>query len=354
MKWDYRALLRGNVKRRLIGSAVTLAVLGAGAYGFQLQYPAANTGRACSGMLPVDSVLDLAGKSRLYLLGLGFDVSSWQFDVSDDVTEPPGLATRCIVDGVEISIETTVGVHNPYASYTFQRDQESFPVPLNAGWQGFIVTEKLDQATASVLLSCKNWESKDGSGIFVTAGSPYDAEVTEDVRLKLARVVTGTAQRAAEKTGCVTEPGDASKLTAPDADARTVAADDATGTCKGMTSASTVRETAAEASPVEECLLTGSLQLTAKYGPFSDASDAIVNGKYGGHDTPAGVDSSTAWTSATCQGALGIGYYHASPVETSDREFTSRPLTKSERADLQRFAEQSAARHGCDSPAALP
>lgn len=353
MKWDYRALLRGKVKRRLVGSVVTLAVLGAGYYGFQLQYPAAKTGRACNGMLPVDSTLDLTGKSRLTLLGLGYDVSSWQFDVSHDVTEPPGLATRCIVDGVEISIETTAGAHNAYGVYTFQRDQDSFPVPLNAGWQGFMVTEG-EESTASVLLSCKNWSPRDGSGILVAAESPYDTQVTKAIRLKLARVVTGTAQRAAETTGCVTSPGDTGKVTAPDANARTVAVDDARGTCKGMTSASTVRETDAETSPVEECLLTGRLLLTAEYGPFSDASDAVVNGKYGGHDTPSGVERSAAWTSATCQGALGIGYYHASPVEGNDRSFTSNPLSKSERADLQLFAEQSAARHGCDSPAALP
>lgn len=353
MDRNYRALFRGRGRRRLIGSAVALAVLGAGCYGFQLQYPAARTGRACSGMLPVDSVLDLAGKSRIYLLGLGFDVSSWQFDVSDDVTEPSGLATRCIVEGIEISIETSAGAHNAYGAYTFQRDQESFPTPLNAGWQGLMVTDD-KQATASVLLSCSNWTSREGSGVLVTADSPYGTEVTEDVRLKLARVAAGTAERAADKTGCVTEPGDTGRLTAPDAGPRIVTAADATGTCKGMTSVPNVRETAAAKAPVEECLLTGSLQLTAAYGPFSDASDAVSNGKYGGHDAPSGIDTSTAWTSATCQGALGIGYYRASPVEESERRFTSRPLTGSERADLRRFAEQSAARHGCDNPAALP
>ncbi|MCL8016809.1 hypothetical protein [Streptomyces sp. AS02] len=167
-------------------------------------------------------------------------------------------------------------------------------------------------------------------------------------------MVTGTAQRAADKTGCVTAPGNADELTAPAAAARTVSAGDATGTCKGMTSVSAVRETAAGVSPAEECLLVGSLQLTAAYGPFNDASDAVVNGKYGGHDTPSGVERDTAWTSATCQGALGIGYYNASPVEGNDRRFTSNPLTKSERADIQRFADQSAARHGCGSPVELP
>jgi hypothetical protein len=351
MKWDSRALFRGKGRRRLIGSTVALAVLGAGYYGFQLQYPAAKTARACSGMLPVDSVLDLAGKSKLSLLGLGFEVSSWQFDVSGDVTEPAGLATRCEVDGIEIAIETTGGAHSAYAA--FQGDEKISVVPLEAGWQGFMVTDDLE-STASVLLSCKNWSPKEGSGILVTADSPYDTEVTESIRLKLAQVATGTARRAADKTGCETQSGDTGKLTAPETTARTVSADAATGTCKGMTSVLKVQETAAAMAPVEECVLVGSLRLFAEYGPFSDASDAVVNGKYGGHDTPSGVEGSTAWTSATCQGALGIGYYHASPVEGSDREFTSTPLTKSERADLQRFAEQSAARHGCVAPAALP
>ncbi|WP_069766557.1 hypothetical protein [Streptomyces sp. LUP47B] len=351
MKWDSRALFRGKGRRRLIGSVVTLAVLGAGYYGFQLQYPAAKTARACSGMLAVDSVLDLAGKSKLSLLGPGFDVSTRQFDVSGDVKEPAGLATRCTVDGIEIAIETTAGAQNAYGAY--QDDEKTSPVPLNGGWQGLMVT-KNEEATASVLLSCKNWSPKEGSGILVTADSPYDAEATESIRLKLARAATGTAQRAAEKTDCQTESGNTGKLAAPEATARTMPAGTATGTCKGMTSAQTVRETAAAKSPVEECILVGSLRLVSAYGPFSDASDAVVNGKYGGHDTPSGVDRSTAWTAATCQGALGIGYYHASPVEGSDRKFTSVPLTKEERADLEHFAEQSAARHGCAAPAALP
>jgi hypothetical protein len=341
------------MKRRLISSALTLAVLGAGYCGFQLQYPAAKTARVCSGMLPVDPVLSLAGKSKLSLLGLGFHVSSKQFDVSGDVTEPVGLATRCDVDGVVISIETTSGAYNAYGFYSFQRDQESFPVPLDARWHGFMVTDA-DEATASVLLSCKNWTPEEGSGILVVGESPYGSEATQAVRLDLARTVTGAAQRAAEKTSCATEPGDSGKLTAPAAEATTVSASDATGTCKGMTSVKKVRETAAGTSPAEECLLVGGLQLAAAYGPFNDASQAVVNGKYGGHDTPRGVDSSTAWTSATCQGALGTGYYHASPVEGSDRKFTSDPLTKEERADLEHFAEQSAARHGCGAPAVLP
>lgn len=348
MKWDSRALFRGKGRRRLIGSAVTLAVLGAGYYGFQLQYPAAKTARACSGMLAVDPVLDLAGKSKLSLLGLGFDVSSRQYDVSGDVKEPAGLATRCTVDGIEIAIETTAGAQNAYGAY--QDDEKTSPVPLSGGWQGLMVT-KGEAATASVLLSCKNWSPNEGSGILVTADSPYDVEVTGAVRLKLARAATATAQRAADRTGCETEPGDTSKVTAPAADARTVSAGAATGTCKGMTSAPTVRETAAAKSPVEECVLVGELRLVAAYGPFSDASEAVVNGKYGGHDKPSGVDRSTAWTSVTCQGALGTGYYHASPVAGSDRKFTSDPLTKEERADLEHFAEQSAARHGCGAPA---
>lgn len=201
MKWDQSALFRGDVKRRLISSALTLAVLGAGYYGFQLQYPAAKTARVCSGMLPVDPVLSLAGKSKLSLLGLGFHVSSRQFDVSSDVTEPPGLATTCDVDGVVISIETASGAHNAYGFYSFQHDQDSFPVPLDAGWQGFMVTDE-DEATASVLLSCRNWTPEEGSGILVVGESPYGSEPTKAVRLDLARTVTGAAQRAAENRLC--------------------------------------------------------------------------------------------------------------------------------------------------------
>ncbi|WUD72876.1 hypothetical protein OG937_14810 [Streptomyces sp. NBC_00510] len=352
MKWNDRISLRKNGRRKLLVSAVTLVALGAGCYGFQLQYPAAKAGRACGGMLPVDPVLDLAGKSRMSLLGGGFEVGSRQFDVSDDVKEPAGLAVRCDVGGVEISVETTAGALNALGVYTFQDEQESLPVPLDAGWQGFMVTKDAG-ATASVLLSCDNWEPEQGGGLLVAAESPHDIEVTESVRLQLARTVTETARKAAETTGCATKPGDAKRLTAPAASATTVPAAEAEGTCKGLTSATEVRETPAEAAPVEECVLSGHLQLAAAYGPFNDNSQAVMNGAYGGHDKPSGVDGTSVWTSATCPGALGVGYFHASPVDGSDRHFTSKPLTASERADLQRFAEQSAARHGCDSPAKL-
>lgn len=91
----------------------------------------------------------------------------------------------------------------------------------------------------------------------------------------------------------------------------------------------------------------GSLRLVAAYGPFRDASAAVVNGKYGGHD------ASPAWTSSSCQGALGVGCFHVSPVEGSDRKFTSDPLTGTERADLEHFAGRSAARHGRGASAKL-
>jgi hypothetical protein len=264
---------------------------------------------------------------------------------------PPVWQRDARVDGIEIAIETSAGAQNAYGAY--QDDEKATPVPLNGGWQGLMVT-KNGEATASVLLSCRNWSPEEGSGILVTADSPYDVEATESLRLKLARAAVGTAQRAADKTGCDSEPGDSGKLTAPSADARKVSAGAATGTCKETTSAPTVRETDAAKAPVEECFRGDSLRLVAAYGPSSDASGAVVNGKYGGHDAPSGVDSTSAWTSAACQGALGVGYYHATPVEGSDRKFTSDPLTKAERADLEHFAEQSAARHGCRNPSALP
>ncbi|MFI2304188.1 hypothetical protein ACH5AL_35975 [Actinacidiphila glaucinigra] len=352
MKWEDRTWLRKNGGRRLIVSAVVLAALAAGYYGFQLQYPAAKAGRACGGMLPVDPVLELAGKSRLSLVGAGFDADSRQFDVSDDVKEPGGLAVRCEVGGVEVSVETTAGAHNAYGAYTFQREEQVLPVPLDGGWQGFMVTGNGD-ATASVVLGCGNWAPERGAGILVTATSPSGTELTAGVRLALARTVTATAQRAADSTGCAAEPGDPDRLTAPAAGATTVPATEAKGTCKGLTSATEVRETPAEAAPVEECVLAGHLQLAAAYGPFNDNSQAVAAGRYGGHDTPSGADRTSVWTSAGCQGALGIGYYQASAVDGSNRDFTKTPLIASERADLQRFAEQSAARHGCGSPAKI-
>lgn len=341
-----------STKRRLIGSAVALAVLGAGGYGFWQQYPATKISRACSGMLPVGPALDLTDQSRFSLLGIHFDVSSGQYDGSFDVTEPPGLTTSCrLGTDVDVRVETAVGAHNAYAEFT--DEGSDLPIPLNAGWQGFM-TGGEEGGTAVTLLTCKNWSAQQGSGLLVTAGASFGDQSGEEGRLDLARVVTGTAQRAAEQTGCETDFGDADELTAPATDPESVPADKASGTCEGTTSAGTVRETAAGTSPVEGCELSSSLRLTAEYGPFSDASEARVNGKYGGHDTPSGTDRTEAWTTATCEGALGTGYYHASPAKDSDRDLEKEPLTQAERADLAHFAEESAARHGCETPAALP
>lgn len=329
--------------RRYLTAAAAFLVLLAGGYGFWLQYPAAKVGRACSGMLPVGEILDLSGKSRLSLFGSGFETGG----DSGEVTGPADLKTHCRAGNSQVHIETATEATTQYGIYTFQREDDVLPVPLGSGWQGFTAG-----SAASVLLNCSNWSVRDGSGI-LAAVSLWDFDNTADTRLELVRAVTKVARNAAEKAGCKTTFGTERGLKSPAAAAETKPAGEASGTCEGLSSSAEVRETAASVAPVEECVLVGDLQLRAEYGPFSDRSRAVQNGKYGGHDTPSGAESSTAWTSATCRGALGVGYYHASPVESSDRSFVSDPLTKQERADLTHFAERSATRHGCGAPTAL-
>ncbi|MFJ6390664.1 hypothetical protein ACIQJT_23990 [Streptomyces sp. NPDC091972] len=330
--------------RRYLTAGVAFLVLLAGGYGFWLQYPAAKVGKVCSGMLPVGEILDLSGKSRLSLFGSAFKSSG----DSGEVTDSADLDTHCRAGNAQIHVETATEATTQYGSYTFQRRDDVLPVPLGAGWQGFTA-----ESGASVLLSCSNWTAREGEGI-LAAVSVWDFDNTADMRLELARAVTKVARNAAEKVGCKTTFGSEGELRSPTADAETKPAGEASGTCKGMSSTAEVRETDASVAPVEECVLVGDLQLRAEYGPFSDRPGSVGNGRYGGHDARSGVDGSTAWTSASCQGALGVGYYHATPVESSDRKFTSDPLTGKERADLTHFAKQSAARHGCGAPAALP
>ncbi|MFE3036644.1 hypothetical protein ACFXKY_33940 [Streptomyces canus] len=321
-----------------------LLVLFAGGYGFWLQYPAAKVGKVCSGVLPVEEILDLSDKSRLSLFGSGFKSRG----DSGDVTGAADLDAHCRAGNAQIHIERATEATTQYGIYTFQREDDVLPVPLGAGWQGLTAG-----SGASVLLNCTNWTAREGSGI-LAAVSVWDFDNTADRRLELARAVTKVASNAAEKVGCETKFGSESELKSPPGAAETKPAGEASGTCEGMTSTAEVRETDASVAPVEECVLVGDLQLRAEYGPFSDRSDSVANGKYGGHDAPSGAEGSTAWTSASCQGALGVGYYHVTPVESSDRKFTSDPLTEKERADLTHFAKRSAARHGCGAPAALP
>ncbi|MGW7406902.1 hypothetical protein ACWGI9_24810 [Streptomyces sp. NPDC054833] len=267
------------------------------------------------------------------------------------MSERTGLSVACQVNGVEVHVGPSAGNISPFGSYTFQQGNDVLPVPLGDGWSGFLVAGQEDGLGVSVLLNCTNWEPSRGSGIPVTADTDTDTDsASASGRARIARIATLTAKKSAEKTGSDAEPGSRISRVDPQSTTTRKSADRATGTCAGTHSRSSVRETAARSAPVEYCLLGDELRLWASYGPFSNTAETRCDGPYDGYDKPSGLRPGTAWGTATCAGAQGMGLYTVSPVEGSDRRFDSRPLTAREWQDLRQFAQRSAARHHCSSP----
>ncbi|MFF3325893.1 hypothetical protein [Streptomyces sp. NPDC002889] len=324
------------------GAAVTAAALAGGGYlWLERHSPEHKLSEACSGMLPVAETMAVTGDD--------FKLSSWGYDVSSGVVEPPGLAARCHIGSTWVDIQTASGAHSPFGDYTFQRRDDVLPVPLGSGWSGFIVAEEEDELGASVLLDCPDWNSREGSGILVTVTKSYTDAHSTSARRNLARVAAGTAQRAAERTGCHADPGTRIERVdpAPPPPDTSVAAEFPKGTCTGLTSHRAFRETAADTAPVEHCVLEDGLALHAEYGPFARSES---DGEYGGQSRPAGNARHFAWASARCQGADDIAMYWATPTENADREPSKQLLNAAELNDLRRFARDSAARHGCSAP----
>ncbi|MFF4400522.1 hypothetical protein [Streptomyces sp. NPDC001480] len=265
------------------------------------------------------------------------------------MSAPAGLSVACQVNGVEVHIEPSAGSISPFGVYTFQQGDDVLPIPLGNGWSGFLVAEPEGGVGVSVVLDCANWKPSRGSGILVTADADTDTDTDTDgagpsASARLARIATETARKAAGKFGCTAEPG--STISTVDSRSTTArkSADRAEGTCAGTRSRSRVRETAARTAPVEFCVLGDELRLMASYGPFANTAETRHDGAYGGFDKRSGLRGGTAWGTATCTGAQGMGLYTVSPPEGSERRFDSQPLTPREWQDLRQFAERSAAR----------
>ncbi|MCX5422840.1 hypothetical protein [Streptomyces sp. NBC_00078] len=333
--------------RSAVAAVVTAAVL-AGAYAWFTHTPAARLGKACGGALPVDDMLAMTGASARFG-GQDLKLATWHYDEAV-VSEPDGLSVACTANDIEIHIETAVGNRFPFGNYTFQSRDDVLPIPLRDGWSGFLVAESEDNLGASVLLNCANWKPSHGSGLLVTADADGVDSASTPARARLARIVTQTAKKAAEQTGCTANPG--RTITEIDSQSTTsrTGAEKADGTCAGTRSQSSVRESAARTAPVEYCVLGGRLWLRAFYGPFARIGE---DGGRGDFDKPFGNEGYAVWGTAACPGAEARALYTAMPLVESDRRLDSQPLTARELEDLKQFAERSAARHHC-SAAALP
>ncbi|MGP4028292.1 hypothetical protein [Actinomadura sp. 3N407] len=338
------------------GLALAVVVLFSGGYlWFWLRSAEHRVSQICGGMLPVDDTVGMIfGVDDLKLENKKLNITS---------TEVPELSWRCKANNIWVTIEPATGTEDTLGPSSFSSsNHEHLPVPLGSGWTGFVLRDDGSDKGA-VLLDCRNWAGDKGEGLFITVRDSYGADTRLENRADLARVLTGTARRAAEKTGCDAEPGSTIDRIAPLPPEAPRRLSEATGTCQGMTSQPSARGTAAGGSPAEYCVLgpevpqgggpEQGLVLTAMYGPYAVPIPGFLK-------EPAGIRGDSMWASATCKDVLGTARYLASPQDER-RLFTSEenssalePLTDAELADFARFAEASAARHGCEAPVLPP
>jgi hypothetical protein len=180
-------------------------------------------------------------------------------------------------------------------------------------------------------------------------GDPFTAPEQE---ARLARITTGTLANAAKKWGCDAELGDRVEQV-PAGSVKTLKKlGAATGTCRGVGSATF--ETAADGSaPVEDCILATDtserqFRIAAYYGPFVKSARLETTrgreflGKSGGSD-------GLYWTTATCGTSTAL--YSVEPLDSGDG--LVKPQPESELQALNVFAKRSAESHGCSAPAEM-
>ncbi|MFG3508123.1 hypothetical protein ACGF5F_21775 [Streptomyces sp. NPDC047821] len=239
-----------------------------------------------------------------------------------------------------------------------RRDGEGGAVPLGHGWTGSFAFGDDDRAAVrhaavSVLVDCGKGS---GDGLLATVearlargGDFRDART----RVRLAAVLTETVTAYAERTGCDARTGSPVRDVPAPADRTPRPLGGAAGTCAGLVDPATARAwgvtTVAEhprtPAPVETCGLGGPggtplYDFTALYGPYARHEQ-----RQGGAAT-AGAPRLTA----VCPGAGGTARYSAHPSSDALRE-GAPPLDRAGlQAALKRFADRSAAAHGCAVP----
>ncbi|MFI1397421.1 hypothetical protein [Streptomyces sp. NPDC020681] len=242
--------------------------------------------------------------------------------------------------------------------------------PFGGGWTGSFSFDPdsrgndREEARASLLLDCGK---QPDDGLMATVNARLGRGTFEDpaARTRLTAVLTETATAYARRTGCETWPGKPVKdvgVSTTTWDYKPVSA--ASGTCAGVLDPTAARrwgvrtavETAAAPAPIESCTLGGYqavplYEFSARYGPFGiRASRESDYDERGNGDSPSGAYSLIA----ECPGGQSTGAYQVRTLPKGDRSrFGAMTLDhKGLRAALQRFADRSAARHGCEKPQA--
>ncbi|NEB40943.1 hypothetical protein [Streptomyces sp. SID14515] len=348
--------------RRTAAWTVTAAVLAGGLFWVSGGYDSWRDDRAldtaCDGDLAAGAVRELFDGISLTSSGSWSDRRYCTVSASDDDTDT----------GLSLWAGHTERMTN-------LENSDGFDAPLGHGWTGSFRfdpdSEDPDEAGAVLLLSCGK---ESGHGRLMTVDADLGRGGFDDpvARERLVAVLTETATAYTRRTGCEAPAGGRVKdvgVSTNRRDYKPVAA--ATGSCAGVldekTAArwgvSTVREVTADPAPLENCDLGGLrgaflYGLTASYGPsaryarmrLDDWRDSDAAARRG----PDALSGSYA-LAARCPGAGGTALFEVDTLGDEDNPKLAAPLVdhRGLRAALQRFAERSAKKHGCEAPRAV-
>ncbi|MFF3530398.1 hypothetical protein ACFYX5_27365 [Streptomyces rubiginosohelvolus] len=348
---DVRFWRRRRVRRAAAGT-VTAAVLAGGLFWVSGGYDSWRDDRAldsaCDGDLAAGAVRELFDGISLTSSGRWTDRGHCTVSASDDDTDA----------GLVLWARDTEGLGE-------LTDVGGFDAPLGHGWTGSFRfdpdDEDTDEARATLLLSCGKGS---GHGQVMTADADLGRGGFDDplARERLVAVLTETATAYTRRTGCAAPVGGRVKnvgVTTTRADYKPVAK--ATGSCAGLLDGKTaarwgvrtVREVAGDPAPGENCVLgsrSGAFLhgFSAYYGP--DAESARMRLDYRGDDHAARTGAYAM--TARCPGAGGTAVFQVETLVDDGDPVRAAPVVdhKGLRAALQRFAERSAKRHGCEAP----
>ncbi|TVL88622.1 hypothetical protein [Streptomyces sp. SAJ15] len=286
-----------------------------------------------------------------------------------DAARETGWVDRCVIEGrggdsgvVELNIGWAGKAHGALSGLGragYAGDAVA-AVPLGHGWSGAVLAGG-PTADAAVLLPCRGSDRSLLIGVSAALpdrGSPFR---DPDTIGALARVTTGTAERAAKKLGCEASPGGTvTSLAPPPLDrADSVPLGRATGTCRALAPTASARgraalETELGDAPIEDCFVTDTrgkrlYHLGAFYGPYARDLRADPPGEQR-FTSPSGIDGRTgdAWATAQCRGFFGTARFTLTAATDRERPKATGDTERRERQEmLKAFARDAARRHGC-------
>ncbi|WP_157868678.1 hypothetical protein [Streptomyces caatingaensis] len=297
---------------------------------------------ACGGSLDYSELKEVLGVDRLRAKGSG---------LSDCKVADPGNSETSVAVNIKqggggerlLSLIARMDSHKPGQAVT----------PVGNGWGAILSTDGGTTWAGAYMVCRKPARSGENDAIVVSMqvdpAGPAEP-LSADRRAGLARSLTGTLGKLADKRGCEGTPrGNWIARLPEDSTKNLKRAGEAVGTCRGVASAS--YESAADGTaPIEDCFLADErgrkrFRLAAYYGPYAKSArrETLVGADI---RRPTGGGEGAYWTTASC--SSGQALYTVENLHYAD--VTIAPDSPQEKQALKTFAVNSAKRHGCSPP----